>query len=52
MAFINQLLKKKIIDKKIFESLKREIKSSGRTLEELILERNLIPESELFKLKS
>jgi type IV pilus assembly protein PilB len=52
MAFINQLLKKKIIDKKIFESLKGEIKSSGRTLEELILERNLMPESELFKLKS
>jgi len=52
MTFINQLLKGKIIDKKTVESLRKEIKSSGQTLEELVLEKNLVSEDELFKLKS
>ncbi|MEA3452729.1 MAG: GspE/PulE family protein [Patescibacteria group bacterium] len=52
MTFINELSKAKVIDKKAIQSLKKEIKSSGKTLEELILEKDLLPEKELFKLKS
>ena len=52
MTFINELLKRKIIDKKAVESLRKEIKISGQTLEELILERKLLSENELFKIKS
>lgn len=51
MTFITQLLKRKIVDKKAVESFKKEIKSSGKTLEELILERKLVSENELFKIK-
>jgi len=52
MNLINQLLKRKVIDKETFESLRKEVKISGQTLEELVLQKGLVPENELFKIKS
>jgi type IV pilus assembly protein PilB len=52
MTFINQLLKNGILDKKTITSLKKELKTSKQTIEELILEKNIVQEGELFKIKS
>ena len=52
MNLIRQLLKKKIIDKKQAISLETEVKSSGKTEEEVILEREIVAEGFLFGLKS
>ncbi|PIS34820.1 MAG: hypothetical protein COT37_00600, partial [Parcubacteria group bacterium CG08_land_8_20_14_0_20_43_9] len=52
MNLINQLLKQKAIDKKTADSLSKEFESSGRTVEEIILSKQLLPEDKLFRIKS
>ncbi|MBU3964470.1 GspE/PulE family protein [Patescibacteria group bacterium] len=52
MNLINQLLKQRVIDKKIADSLVKESASSGRTIEEVILSKQLLPENKLFQIKS
>ncbi|MBU1045556.1 GspE/PulE family protein [Patescibacteria group bacterium] len=52
MNLINQLLKQKIVDKKTADSLLKESEGSGRTLEEIVLSRQLFPEDKLFQIKS
>ena len=52
MNLINQLLKQKAIDKKTADSLSKESESSGRTVEEIILSKQLLPEDKLFRIKS
>jgi type IV pilus assembly protein PilB len=52
MSLINQLLKKGIISKKAAISLERDVERSERTEEELILEKKIASEEDLFKLKS
>lgn len=52
MTLVQQLVQKKILDKEKAASLEFEIKSSGRKEEEVILEKKIVSESFLFKLKS
>lgn len=52
MALLQQLVKHKILDKEKALSLEHEIKTSGRTEEEIILERRIVSEVFLFDLKS
>ena len=52
MSLIEQLIKKKIIDKKQASSLEYDVKISGKREEELILEKGLASEDMLFGLKS
>ncbi|GAI30692.1 unnamed protein product, partial [marine sediment metagenome] len=52
MDLIQQLIRKKILDKKQGVQLKTEIKESGKTQEEVILEKNIVAEPDLFELKS
>ncbi len=50
--FVQQLLKKGIIDKEKAASLEFEIKESGKKEEELLIEKNVTTEEILFNLKS
>ena len=52
MDIIQSLIKKKIITKKQGVQLKTEIKESGKTQEEVILEKRILVEPDLFELKS
>jgi len=52
MSLIKKLVKEKIISRERGASLEYEAKSSGRKEEELILEEKLVPESQLFEIKS
>ncbi len=52
MGIIKKLFEKKIIDKTTLTSLEFEVKSTGKREEELILEKQILSEDELFKLKS
>jgi len=52
MSLIQQLVKKGIIEKEKATALEFEVKNLGKTEEELILERNIVPETFLFNLKS
>ncbi|MGB2762343.1 MAG: GspE/PulE family protein [Minisyncoccales bacterium] len=52
MSLINELKEKGILDKKGAASLKEEVKSSGKTEEEIILQQEIIKENALFQLKS
>ncbi len=52
MIFINQLLNRKIIDKETAKSLEKEAKGSSQSIEEIILEKKIISEEELFQMKS
>lgn len=49
---IEKLVDKKIITKEMATSLEYEVKTSGKTEEEMILDKNIISEDSLFKLKS
>ena len=52
MTLVRQLAQKKILDREKATSLEFEIKNSGRKEEEVILEKKIVSESFLFKLKS
>ena len=52
MTLVQQLVKKKILDKEKATALEFEIKNSKRKEEEVILEKKIVSESFLFKLKS
>lgn len=52
MGVIKKLLEKKIIDKEKAAALEFEIKALGKKEEEIILEKQILSEDELFKLKS
>jgi type IV pilus assembly protein PilB len=52
MNLIEELIKKGILKKEKAKDLEEEIKISGLKPEELILEKRILPEEELFKLKS
>jgi len=52
MSLVQQLVKRKILDKDKATSLEYEIKNSGRKEEEIILDRKIVSEKFLFKLKS
>lgn len=52
MSLIEELIKKGILDKEKAASLEKEVKTSGKKEEELILEKNLVSEELLFSLKS
>ena len=52
MDIIQSLIKKNIITKKQGVQLKTEIKESGKTQEEAVLEKNIVAEPDLFELKS
>jgi type IV pilus assembly protein PilB len=52
MGVLKKLFEKKIIDKAKLASLEFEAKSTGKREEELILEKQILSEDELFKLKS
>lgn len=52
MTLVQQLVQKKILDKKKATSLEFEIKNSGKKEEEVILENKIVSESFLFELKS
>jgi len=52
MSLVQQLLKKKIIDKAKAASLEYEIKNSGQKEEEVILKKQIVSEDFLFGLKS
>lgn len=52
MDLTPHLIKKKILSKKEALQLETEVKESGKSQEELILEKKILPESELFELKS
>lgn len=52
MTLVQQLVRKKILNKEKATSLEFEIKNSGRKEEEVILEKKIVSESFLFKLKS
>jgi len=52
MNLIQELLKRKLIDKKQANSLEYDFKVSGKREEELILEKKLVAEDLLFELKS
>ncbi|MBL7142321.1 MAG: type II/IV secretion system protein [Candidatus Pacebacteria bacterium] len=52
MSLLKKLIEKGILDKEKSDSLEKGIKSSNRREEEVILESGLIPEIELFSIKS
>jgi len=52
MSLINQLFKKSIISEEIASSLEQELERSERTEEELILDKKIVSQDDLFKLKS
>ena len=52
MTLIQYLVKKEIIDKTRAASLEYEVKTSGKTEEEIILEKSMLSESALFEMKS
>lgn len=52
MSLIQQLLEKGILEKDKVLKLEEEIKASGQREEEVILQKKLIPEATLFKVKS
>jgi len=52
MLLIETLLKQGEIDEKIADKLKKKIESSEMTEEELLIKEKVLPEEELFKLKS
>jgi len=52
MSLIEQLVKKKVLDKSRAAALEYEIKTSGRRPEEIILEKKIVSEDFLFGLKS
>ncbi len=52
MSLIEELVKKGLLEKTKVSSLKKEIGSSGKKEEEIILEKELVSEESLFKLKS
>ncbi len=52
MDLLQALIKKKVIDKKASFDLKVEERETGKALEELLLEKRLIAEPALFKIKS
>lgn len=52
MNLIQRLQGKEFLDKEKAEALEKEIKESGKKGEEIILEKELIPESDLFQIKS
>lgn len=52
MGIIKELVKRKILDKKEGAELEMEAKSSGKREEEIILEKNLLSEEELFSIRS
>ncbi len=52
MNLINQLLKQKLVNKKTADALVEESEASGRTVEEMILSKQLLPENKLFRIKS
>jgi len=52
MTLVQQLVKRKILDKEKATSLEFEIKNSGRKEEEVVLEKKILPEKSLFELKS
>jgi len=52
MDLIQELIKRKIIDKRAGAQLKMEAKGSNRAIEEIILKEEILSEQTLFKLKS
>ena len=52
MSLINQLVKKRILDKGKATTLEFEIRETGKREEEVILERRIVDENFLFNLKS
>ena len=52
MPLIDELVKKGVLNKKGADSLKEEVKTSGKKEEELILEKGIVSEDFLFDLKS
>jgi len=52
MSLVQQLVKKKVLDKEKASSLEYEIKNSGKREEEVILDKRIVSEEFLFKLKS
>lgn len=52
MNLIEELVKKRILEKKKAAELESEIKLSGMKAEEVILEKRILPEEDLFNLKS
>jgi type IV pilus assembly protein PilB len=52
MSIIKELANRGLLDKKRAAELKIEAESSGKTEEEIILERNLLEEGKLFQIKS
>src|SRR4030042_88916 len=52
MALIDKLLEKGLIDKEKVSALQLEVRGSGKKIEELILEQELVSESILFRAKS
>ena len=51
MPLIDELVKKGVLNKKGADSLKEEVKTSGKKEEELILEKGIVSEDFLFDLK-
>ena len=52
MFLVEQLLKKKVLDKSRAAALEYEIKTSGRRPEEILLDKKIVSEDFLFGLKS
>ncbi len=52
MSLIEELVKKGLLEKAKISSLEKEIEASGKKAEEIILEKELVSEESLFKLKS
>lgn len=52
MSLIEELVKKGILESKKASELEKEVKTSGKKEEELILEKRIFSEEDLFKLKS
>ncbi len=52
MSLLEELVKKGLLDKDKADILEKEIQSSGKKEEEIILEKNAVPEDSLFSLKS
>lgn len=52
MDLIKPLVKKKILNRKQASALEAEIKESGKSQEEIILEKKIVSETELFEMKS
>ena len=52
MSLLEELVKKGLLDKNKADIVEKEIQSSGKKEEEIILEKNAVPEDSLFNLKS